>query len=217
MSQKGFVNILIIGIIVIAVASIAGYFVANQQITLPNISSPVPTSTPAQTPTPTPTSSFTSASPSPKTDKQTQSSLGDCIIRPRSPLPDKSKVSNITDQNTVFPDLIDLKFQEGSEVRLKNSKFVSLCGVDLTQINNVIFADSSVGSQRLFTRSEEDLAQEYEKAVVKNPNVADLNLWYRIKIQGNTDYQKLQNLIRQLNSFSIVELATTVSKPAPLP
>ena len=221
--KKGFVNIAVIVLIVI-LASGTGYFALTKELFAP-IERMQSTSTPLQQTSPQLSNETDAAktsreavneTPNPS-DKPAQSSFGDCVIRPRTPIPDKSKAADITNLDAVYPDLIDLKFQEGSGVRLRNGSFISFCGVDLTQLNSVILADSSIRPQRLFTRSEEDLAREYERAVANNPTVADLNLWYRIRIQGNTDYQKLQNLIRRLNSFSIVEIATTAPKPAPPP
>ncbi len=152
-------------------------------------------------------------------DKSVKSSLGNCILRPRMPSPDKSNAAIINNPDAVYLNFFPLKFQEGSAIRLRDGKFLSLCGADLTQLNNIIIENPSIQLQRLFTRSEEELTKDYEVAKVNSLDTADLNLWYSIRIQGNTDRQKLQDLIKLFNLFDIVEIAyiEPISSPASLP
>jgi len=112
---------------------------------------------------------------------------------------------------------VTLKFREGSEVRLRNGKFVSLCGEDLSQINNLLSIYSNLSTKRSFTQSEEELAAEFEAAKQNYPSVADLNLFYRVTLPEGTPLSAVEYLINKLNEFSVVEIAYPEPQPATPP
>jgi len=113
--------------------------------------------------------------------------------------------------------IISLKFREGSEVRLRNGKFVSLCGEDLSQINNLINNYPNISIQRLISLSEEELAEEYNKLKQNNPDIADFNLWYRIIFPEDTSIETVDSLINKLNEFYIIDIAYPEPLSAPPP
>jgi hypothetical protein len=113
---------------------------------------------------------------------------------------------------------ITVKFKEGSEVRASSNKFVSLCGEDLSQINNLLSIYSNLSIARSFSsKSEEELAAEFKAAKENYPAVADLNLFYRITLPEGTPTTAVDYLVNKLNEFSVVEVAYPESQPSPLP
>lgn len=62
----------------------------------------------------------------------------------------------------VYRDRIVLKLAEGSRLRLRGQRLVSLAGRDLSQLQAVIDGVAGLTVQRLFTRSEEALDRERE-------------------------------------------------------
>ncbi len=139
-----------------------------------------------------------------------------CQIYSREGAADKAK------REQLYPtregdNKIALKFKEGSEVRLRNGALTSLCDEDFSQINDLIGNYPNITTQRLFSRSEEELTEEYRIVKQENPDVADLNLWYRLTLPESTSREMVDNLINKLNEFYVVEIAYPEPPPAPTP
>jgi|SRR3989344_4661929 len=157
-------------------------------------------------------------SPSPTAESTSSAEVADgqCRIYTRKGAFDKTKRKQF--YPTKSGDYqIELKFKEGSDVRLREEKFISLCGEDLSQVNTLLNSYQGFSIQRLFTRSEDDLNQEYTRLKANNPDLADLNLWYLITLEKGTKLDTVDKLINKLNEFGLVEIAQPRPKPAPLP
>lgn len=129
-----------------------------------------------------------------------------CKIYIRKNAPDKNKRSEMyPTQNDTQK--VDVKFMEGAQIRLRNNKLISLCDEDLTPINNLFSASIIQSVNRLYTSSEAELNREYTQAIVMNPNIADLNLWYVIVFVENVSLKQKDEFINSLNNYQLVEIA----------
>ena len=106
------------------------------------------------------------------------------------------------------PDEVVLKFVEGSGVRLRHGRFVSLAGKDVSRVNRVVFEEYKVKCGRYFTRSEEDLDEERAYILSRlGPDdeiPAELNLYYLVRTSG---VSQSEEVIDALNGLDIVEFA----------
>ena len=93
---------------------------------------------------------------------------------------------------TLDPQVVVVKFGEGTGVRLKRTPSPSLAMPPLHgETLNAILKSHSIGIesfQRLFTRSEEDLDAEREEAQRRSGREqADLNLYYQVELPDGAD------------------------------
>lgn len=110
---------------------------------------------------------------------------------------------------------VDVKFVEGSTVRLREGAFVSFSGENLSGLKRILQNYPNIKIERLFTRSEEDLTEEQRRLESQtNKDMPDLNLWYRLLLPKGVD---IQSLLKSLDSLAIVETAYLESPAAPPP
>jgi len=106
--------------------------------------------------------------------------------------------------------LLNLKFIEGSDVRLRNGKLISYCGYDLIPFYNTLTQYNIKSLKRLFSRSEEYLEARRQRGQLRSgKQLGDLNNYYRIVLDENEDSEKL---INELLKLTIVETVYPESK-----
>jgi hypothetical protein len=138
----------------------------------------------------------------------------------------KPEKTNI-DPNVSVPDIIVVKFREGTGLRLRDDRWAPLqarspedelllqranldpakLAGELDGANLLLQANSNVAVARLFTRPESEL--ELEKRIGEensNEELADLNLYYHLFVD-NGRVEDSEALIDQLNALNIVEIA----------
>jgi serine protease len=99
---------------------------------------------------------------------------------------------------------IDVKFAEGTDVRLRGNRLVSRSGARIKALDDVLAGFRGSRVSRLFaSTSEQKLAAR-----------GDLNLYFRIRTPKGADTSAL---IDALNSLGMVEIAAPQPKPADLP
>jgi hypothetical protein len=112
-------------------------------------------------------------------------------------------------------DSIQVKFRDGTAVRLRNDQLVSRGGADLSDLQAVLSRYPGLRIERLFTRPEEDLEQERVRAeAATGRQQPDLNLYYRLLLPAGADAEAL---LSDLNALPIVEVAYAEPLPQPPP
>ncbi len=107
---------------------------------------------------------------------------------------------------------ITVKFVEGSQVRLRADKLVSLTGYNLDEFYTIIHQTQIGKLTRLFSRPEASLESEkLEGQKLSGKQLADLNNYYRIILDEKQDAEAF---IDALNGLDIVEIAFPVPKPS---
>lgn len=110
---------------------------------------------------------------------------------------------------------LHLKFAEGTSIRLRGDRFVSLGGQDVSGVNAVLAKYRGTKVDRLFERSEQELASEHARIERKTRrDLADKNLYYRLVLRPGTS---TESVIGDLNELGIVELAYAEPLAAPPP
>ncbi len=133
-------------------------------------------------------------------------------LKPRD-LPDKPEHTEIGP--LTFGGIIVVKFSEGSDVRLRNGKLVSLSNASVEDVNQLFDQYPLSNIERQFTQPEQEIAKEQEQLEIETgEDVPDLNLYYRLFLQNPGDAEAL---IDGLNKLEIVELAYPDITPAPPP
>jgi len=109
-------------------------------------------------------------------------------------------------------DVIDVKFSEGSDVRLRASHLVSLQGGRLAALDDVFARFPGVTVSRLFgSASEEQLNASREQARRRSGHdQPDLNLFFRLHLRPGTDAVALLNA---LTALDVVETAAPAQEP----
>jgi hypothetical protein len=110
---------------------------------------------------------------------------------------------------------VQVKFVEGSGVRLRDGRFVSVSGRDLSAVAGALARYPGTQIERLFSRPEEELAAE--KAAVEASSgrpQADLNLYYRLTFPAGAD---VNTAIADLSRLAVVERAYADPGAAPPP
>jgi len=111
--------------------------------------------------------------------------------------------------------VVQVKFVEGSVYRLRDGKITTLRSDPLGGIKAILQKYPVRQIDRLFTLSEEQIeADKLESEILSGEQMADLNLWYLITIQKDTNPEAL---IDALNALPEVEIASPALLPAPLP
>jgi len=112
----------------------------------------------------------------------------------------------------VIPNLIVVKFVEGSGVRLRQGRLTSFEAADLSGLDEVAAIAPQGKWHRLFTRPEVDLARDKERGEARTGwQLADLNLYFRFELPPDTPDPAA--VIDSLNALDIVEIAY----PEPIP
>jgi len=111
----------------------------------------------------------------------------------------------------VFPNLVVVKFVEGSIVRLRQDKLVNRGIGNLSPVSDLLSRFPGVEVQRLFSRSEADLEAERTRGqALSGKELADLNNYYLFTLPEGLDANAF---IDALNAMDIVEIAY----PEPIP
>lgn len=110
---------------------------------------------------------------------------------------------------------IDLKFKNGSTIILREGKFISTSGEDISGLQNILNSVLGIKIERLFSQSEESIANQKKSSESKtNKELPDLNLFYTLTLPEEAN---AQNLVARLKSLPLVEDAYIAPEPAPLP
>jgi len=110
---------------------------------------------------------------------------------------------------------VQVKFREGSKVRLRDASLVTLGGDDLSGVLEIISRYPGIRVERLFSRSEQELEEEQERVEAETGrDLPDLNLWYRLFLPPDSDAEML---VKDLNVLSIIEVAYVEPPAAPPP
>ena len=109
-------------------------------------------------------------------------------------------------------DIVEVKFHEGSGVRLQSSRLISLNGTQLSAVNELLHQYPGLQMERMFYRFSEEWLQLQKTAGERTSGLelADLNLWYTLKTPAGLSSS---DLARELNLLEVIELAY----PAPMP
>lgn len=111
--------------------------------------------------------------------------------------------------------LVDVKFAEGSAYRYRDNQFIGANMANVNKVNLILQSIPTDSIRRLFSQSEGDSTFDYVTIQPKTEDqIADLNLWYRIKV---SDERKTETLINALNQIPDVEIAYPANKASPLP
>ncbi len=204
-SQKGFINIILIGIVIaVIVAGAVAYFVIVKKPTSPITQ---------QTTTPPVLAKFLFSK--------------NCFVPRNQNLKPRwvstTKPVHFEKDNKIYLDSIypteisrkhyylanlTIKFTQGTNIRLRNNSFISLNqGCDLTQFNGFLTQGNIKTISRAFSRPEEDLERE-KASGEKNSGeeLGDLNLFYVIRLDLDKGVNFVQ-FINFLNSLEIIETA----------
>lgn len=110
---------------------------------------------------------------------------------------------------------IDIKFKNGSTIRLHDDKFVSTSGENLSGLQTILNSVPGIKIERLLSQSEESIANQKKSLESKTTKeLPDLNLFYILTLPKEVN---AQNLIIRLKSLPLVEDAYIAPEPAPLP
>lgn len=113
------------------------------------------------------------------------------------------------------PDAIEIKFAQGTDLRLREGRLVSLEGEAPAGVQAALLIHPVREIERLFSQPEEHIASERGVLeVAGGPELPDLNLWYRIHVAPRTDAGAL---VEALNALPEVEIAYLAPLPAPPP
>ncbi|MGH9276526.1 MAG: nidogen-like domain-containing protein [Acidimicrobiales bacterium] len=110
---------------------------------------------------------------------------------------------------------ITVKFSEGTAIRLRDGRLVSIGRDDVSGLNRVLAQFPGATVDRLFDRPESVLADEKVALEQKSGRVqADLNLYYRIQLPEGSDATAA---LTGLNRLPTVEVAYAAPLPSPVP
>ena len=111
-------------------------------------------------------------------------------------------------------DVVRVKFAEGSGIRLRNGKIVSLSGRDLAAVHSLL-AGSMASAEPVFSLTEQQLTADAAQAeAASGRQQADLNLYLSLRLRPGADAAAL---IDRLNALGVVEIAYPAPLPSPLP
>ena len=110
-----------------------------------------------------------------------------------------------------FRECVTVKFIEGSVVRLRNDKLVSLAGEDLSEFHAAIQQFKIRSLERLFPRAENLLEAERRLGQERSgKELADLNNYYRVILDPRANTEAF---IDALNALPVIETAYAVPRP----
>ncbi len=111
---------------------------------------------------------------------------------------------------------IIVKFREGTGVRLRGGLFTTeVRNVDLAGANALLATDPGIAVERLFQRSESDLARDEARIeATSGREQADLNLYYLVVAPAGADAAAL---IAAFNRLDVVEVAQSEPRAAAPP
>lgn len=139
--------------------------------------------------------------------------------RTQPPKPLAPRLAGVKPLHTkVFPgqsrDVVRVKFVEGSGVRLRAGRIVSVTGRDLGAVHSVL-AGALASVEPVFSMSEQQLSSDAARAqAASGRQQADLNLYLSLRLRPGVD---AASLIDRLNALGVVEVAYPAPLPTPLP
>jgi len=117
------------------------------------------------------------------------------------------KPSHTTIGSSESFDRVYVQFAEGTDIRLREGKLISLSGIDISQLYDIL-SQFDVQIERLYPETEEELDKQRRIGEAMScKELSDKNLAYLFKLTPGEDTEKLIDL---LNTLSIVELAEPV-------
>ena len=134
--------------------------------------------------------------------------------------PAEREVAPKPDHTTIPPGyshrIVDLKFDEGTAIRVRQGRFVTQGDDDLSELDEVIDGYPRVHIERLFNVLPEQSLENQQERIEEQSGreQADLNLYFRLRFPAETDETAL---IDDLNALDIVEIAYPQAKPQPAP
>ena len=132
----------------------------------------------------------------------------DLVPRAKPVKPDAVRVSPQADITRVI-----IKFEEGSDVRLRGNKLISLSGPALKEVNAVVRPYINGRLKRLVNKTEESLSRDkYIYELRSGHELADFNLYYSLDITNGDEAATMVNL---LNELDIVEIAYVEPRAEP--
>lgn len=107
--------------------------------------------------------------------------------------------------------LLNVKFVQGTDVRMRNDKLTSLSGYDIQPFYNALASYDVDQVALLFSRPEHKL-DEFRRSGELNSGkeLADLNNWYRIVLSKDIDRKSAEDVLNRILQLSIVETVYAV-------
>jgi hypothetical protein len=137
----------------------------------------------------------------------------------------RKKVISVSDLKDSFKNRIEIKFSEGSRIRLRQGKLTmnmtgrggSTTHVEFEQVLNLLESVEKYTVVRMHELPEATLnSMKTQGERNSGRELPDLNLWYYIYVDVQWE-QELANLINQLNELDIVEYTYASPLPSPPP
>ena len=120
--------------------------------------------------------------------------------------------NTIVDSN-VYEFNVNVKFIEGSKVRMQDGKLTSLTGYDLKVFADIVSNTKITNLHRLFSRPEHILDAERKRGQQRSgKELGDLNNYYRIVLDSS---ESTGQFIDNLNHIAVIEIAYPVYKVIP--
>ncbi len=111
--------------------------------------------------------------------------------------------------------ILQVKFRQGSTVRLRGGAFATLTGDDLGGLQAVLARHPGLRLARMVRRTELVVAEERARLEDEHrEEFADLNLWYKVHLPAGASAAAVAN---ELNALAIVEIAYPEALPEPPP
>ncbi len=112
--------------------------------------------------------------------------------------------------------IFNVKFADGTDVRLRGAELTSLSGADLSKVDAVLAGYPGIEISRTFTgASQSELAADIKRIDRETSRYQpDLNLFYRLQAPGPIDGEQL---LTDLDAIDVVEDAFPEGLPAPPP
>lgn len=134
-------------------------------------------------------------------------------LKPRI-TPSKPFLTKITGNEKSH--VITVKFREGTQIRLRGGKLISLNQIQLASLDTLLNAYPQLKIKPLFTRPEQDLDRDKAEGEKNSKReLADLNLYFTFELPKTATKETVEQLINSLNALEIVELA--YPEPIPVP
>ena len=132
------------------------------------------------------------------------------------PSPSRGEGEGGGDSDSSYSGKVVIKFKDGTDVRLRpedrDGPFVSLAGVDVSEVNEIIARynppsspfrkggiEGDLNIQRVTQASEEEVEAWMEWWRKQGVTLHDWNLYYYIEVP---DYEDAKELVRELNALS---------------
>lgn len=122
----------------------------------------------------------------------------------------------ISINRTKNQSVLHIKFDEDADVAIKDGRFVSQAGKDLSAINEIIKpAPGRTRVSDVFKQDDKTIDKQRKQIKRRSGRTApDLNSYFKVELVGNTDSTSLSN---ELKDLAVVEEAYPEPLPAPAP